>query len=39
LPPGVYRVKAWHPALGEQERDVVVEPNGSIQLDLQFEAK
>ncbi|HEX7765483.1 MAG TPA: carboxypeptidase regulatory-like domain-containing protein [Nitrospira sp.] len=39
VPPGTYRIKAWHPALGEQERDVVVEPNGSIQLDLQFEAK
>ena len=39
LPPGVYRIKVWHPALGEQERDLVVEPNGSIQLDVQFEAK
>jgi hypothetical protein len=39
LPPGAYRIKAWHPALGEQERDLVVEPNGSMQLDLQFEAK
>lgn len=39
LPPGSYRVKAWHPVLGEQEREIVVEPNGSTQLDLTFEAK
>jgi hypothetical protein len=39
VPPGTYRIKAWHPALGEQEREIVVEPNGTVQLDLSFEAK
>lgn len=39
VPPGTYRIKAWHPALGEQEREIVVEPNGIVQLDLSFEAK
>lgn len=39
LPPGTYRMKAWHPVLGEQEQDIVVEPNGNTQLDLTFEAK
>ena len=39
LPSGTYRVKAWHPVLGVQERDVTVKPNGIATLDLQFEAK
>jgi len=39
LPAGAYRVKAWHPALGFQEREVAVQPNGSISLDFTFEDK
>ena len=39
VPPGTYRIKVWHPALGEQEREIVVEPNGVVQLDFSFEAK
>lgn len=39
VPPGTYRIKAWHPVLGEQDREVVVEANGTAQLDLTFEAK
>lgn len=39
VPPGTYRIKIWHPALGEQEREIVVEPKGVVQLDLSFEAK
>lgn len=39
LPPGTYRIKAWHPALGEQEQEVTVEPNGAATLDLLFEEK
>ena len=39
VPPGTYRIKAWHPTLGEQEREIVVERNGVVQLDLSFEAK
>lgn len=39
LPAGTYRVKAWHPVLGVQEREVTVQPNGMVTLDLLFEAK
>lgn len=39
VPPGTYRIKAWHPALGELEREIVVEANGTVQFDLTFEAK
>jgi hypothetical protein len=39
LPAGTYHIKAWHPALGVQERDVTVQANGTVALDLQFESK
>jgi hypothetical protein len=39
LPAGTYRIKAWHPALGMQERDVTVQPNGTGTLDFSFDAK
>jgi hypothetical protein len=39
LPPGTYIVKAWHPTLGIQERDVTVEPNGTATFDVLFDAK
>lgn len=39
LPPGTHRIKAWHPTLGLQERDVTVQPNGTVTLDLLFETK
>ncbi|MBH0191667.1 MAG: carboxypeptidase regulatory-like domain-containing protein [Nitrospira sp.] len=39
LPAGTYHIKAWHPALGIQERDVTVTSNGTTTLDLLFEAK
>jgi hypothetical protein len=39
LPPGIYRVKAWHPILGVQEREVTVEANGTTTLDVRFDAK
>ena len=39
LPPGTYRVKAWHPILGVQEREVTVEANGTAMLDVRFDAK
>ncbi|THI84947.1 MAG: carboxypeptidase regulatory-like domain-containing protein [Nitrospira sp. CG24A] len=39
LPPGTYRVKAWHPILGVQERELTVEPNGTATVDVQFDAK
>ena len=39
LPPGTYRVKAWHPILGVQEREVAVTSNDTATLDVQFDAK
>jgi len=39
LPSGTYRVKAWHPILGVQERGLSVEPNGIITLDVRFDGK
>lgn len=39
LPAGTYHVKAWHPILGAQERDVTVTSNGTTTLDLQFGAR
>ena len=37
LPPGTYKVKAWHPILGSQERDVTVTANGTASLEFTFE--
>lgn len=39
LPPGTYRLKAWHPILGVQEREVAVTSNDTATLDVQFDAK
>lgn len=39
LPAGTYHIKAWHPILGSQERDMTVKPNETVSLDLSFEAK
>ncbi len=39
LPAGKYRLKAWHPILGSQEREITVKPNESVSLDLLFESK
>jgi len=39
LPPGTYHVKAWHPILGLQERELTLEPNGAVTLDVRFDAK
>ena len=39
LPPGIYRVKAWHPILGVQERELTVEAKGTTTLDMRFDAK
>ena len=38
LPPGTYRVKAWHPILGVQERELTVEAKGTATLDILFDA-
>ncbi|MFO0699812.1 MAG: carboxypeptidase regulatory-like domain-containing protein [Nitrospira sp.] len=39
LPPGTYRIKAWHPTLGSHERDLTVKPNETVSLDFAFGAK
>jgi len=39
LPAGTYRIKAWHPILGEKEQDVTVGVNGTTSLAFSFEAK
>ena len=39
LPPGTYSVKAWHPILGVQERELTVEPKSTAMLDVRFDAK
>ena len=39
LLPGTYNVKAWHPILGVQERELTVEPNDTATLDVRFDAK
>jgi len=39
LPAGTYRIKAWHPILGEQVQEVTVAANGTAASDFQFKAK
>ncbi|MBI3355179.1 MAG: hypothetical protein HY038_00100 [Nitrospirae bacterium] len=38
LPAGTYRIKAWHPILGEKVQDVIVAANGITSLGFSFEA-
>ncbi len=38
LPAGTYRLKAWHPILGAQEREITVKPQETVTLDFLFEA-
>ena len=39
LPAGTYRIKAWHPILGEHEQQVTVAANGTASVAFQFKAK
>jgi hypothetical protein len=39
LPAGTYHIRAWHPMLGTQEREIIVKPNETVSLDLVFESK
>ena len=39
LPAGTYRIKAWHPTLGDKEQSVTVAANGTTSLGFSFEAK
>ena len=39
LPAGTYRIKAWHPILGEHGQEVTVAANGTAAVDFRFKAK
>jgi len=39
LPAGTYRIKAWHPVLGEKEQQITVAENGSASVGFTFDAK
>jgi hypothetical protein len=39
IPPGTYKVKAWHPVLGMQEQDVKVTAKGQSALAFVFSAR
>lgn len=39
LPPGTYRIKAWHPILGEKEQTMTVTEQGNTTVGFTFEAK
>jgi Carboxypeptidase regulatory-like domain len=39
LPAGTYRIKAWHPTLGEQEREFTVAAGESSSVEFTFKAK
>jgi hypothetical protein len=36
LPAGTYRIKAWHPTLGEQERTVTIAEKGTTAAEFTF---
>lgn len=38
LPPGTYRLTAWHPILGTHEQELIIAPNEVVSLDLTFTA-
>lgn len=39
IPPGTYNLIAWHPILGEQEQEVVIEANGSLEVAFAFQER
>jgi hypothetical protein len=39
LPAGTYRIRAWHPTLGEQERTVTVAEKGTVVAEFSFGAR
>ncbi|MBI3810984.1 MAG: carboxypeptidase regulatory-like domain-containing protein [Nitrospirae bacterium] len=38
LPPGTYKVTAWHPHMKRIEKMVTVPPDGTVSLDFEFDA-
>jgi len=39
LPPGTYRIRSWHPILGEHTQDVTVPANGTAAMEFTFGVK
>lgn len=39
LPPGTYRLVAWHPHLKPIEREVTVPPDGAVSITFEFDAR
>lgn len=39
LPPGTYRVVAWHPHLKPIEKEITVPANGEVELNFEFDAE
>ncbi|NWF73350.1 MAG: carboxypeptidase regulatory-like domain-containing protein, partial [Nitrospirae bacterium] len=39
LPAGTYRIKAWHPILGEQVQELTVAAHGTASVGFTFKAK
>ncbi len=38
MPPGTYKVTAWHPHLKPVEQEVTVPANGSVAIQFEFDA-
>jgi len=39
LPAGTYRIRAWHPTLGEQEREITIAAGSTSSVDFAFKGK
>jgi hypothetical protein len=39
VPPGTYKLIAWHPILGEHEQEVSIAASGTIDVNFQFSSK
>jgi hypothetical protein len=39
VPPGRYKVRAWHPTLGVQEREMTISPKGHTEIAFNFAAR
>ena len=39
VPPGHYALVVWHPVLGEKKQEIMVEPNGNIEMNFEFSKK
>ncbi|MGE3978346.1 MAG: carboxypeptidase-like regulatory domain-containing protein [Nitrospira sp.] len=39
LPPGTYRIRAWHPALGEQDQEITIAAGSTSSVEFAFKGK